>query len=170
MSKKEIPLKPDIIQIREEHIASYHACFDSIAKEKIYLARLEAPPLEEVARYTKMNIAEENIHLVAVIDDYVVGWCGIPRMEKEGFRHCGTLGIGVHKAFRGLGLGKRLMNTALSKAKQIGLERIELEVYRSNKAAVHLYEKAGFEIEGIKKKACKFDGKYDDNLCMALLF
>ncbi len=168
MSQKEFSPNIEIIQIREEYIESYHACFDSIAKERIYLARLEAPPLEEVAEYTKKNIAKGNIHLVALIDDRVVGWCGIPRMKKEGFRHCGVLGMGVHKNFRGKGLGKSLMNTAITKAKEQGLERIELEVYSINAAAVHLYKQAGFEVEGIKKKARKLDGIYSDNLCMAL--
>ena len=50
----------------------------------------------------------------------------------------------------------------------MGLERIELEVFVSNAAAIKLYEKAGFVVEGVKKKGRKLDGEYDDLVEMAL--
>jgi RimJ/RimL family protein N-acetyltransferase len=48
------------------------------------------------------------------------------------------------------------------------LERIELGVFASNIPAIKLYEKAGFVVEGVKKKARKLDGVYDDMIQMAL--
>jgi RimJ/RimL family protein N-acetyltransferase len=48
------------------------------------------------------------------------------------------------------------------------LERIELEVFASNTPAITLYEKKGFVVEGVKKKARKLDGVYDDMIQMAL--
>jgi RimJ/RimL family protein N-acetyltransferase len=41
----------------------------------------------------------------------------------------------------------------------MGLERIELEVFASNTGANRLYEKAGFVVEGVKKKRRKLDGE-----------
>ena len=61
------------------------------------------------------------------------------------------------------------MQAALDAARAQGLERIELDVYASNRGAIHLYEKFDFEVEGVKRKARKIDGKYDDIVCMALL-
>ncbi len=159
-----------IVQISEEYIESFHACFDSVARERVYLGRIKARPLDEVAAFTKKNIAKKNIHLIALVDDRVIGWCRIPPLEKEGFRHVGVLGMGVHKDYRGKGLGKRLLDVALAQAREKGLERVELEVYSTNEAAIHLYRSAGFEVEGIKKKVRKLDGEYFDNLCMALFF
>lgn len=56
----------------------------------------------------------------------------------------------------------------LQKAKGMGLERVELEVFASNAPAIALYEKMGFVTEGVKKRARKLDGLYDDVVQMAL--
>ena len=37
-----------------------------------------------------------------------------------------------------------------------------------NDAAIHIYEKLGFEVEGRRRKAFKRDGEYIDSLTMAL--
>ena len=84
-------------------------------------------------------------------------------------RHIGELGMGVHKDYRRLGLGERLAKAVIEKAVENGLERIELEVFASNTAAINLYKKLGFTIEGVHKHGRKIDGKYDDVISMALL-
>ena len=45
--------------------------------------------------------------------------------------------------------------------------RLELTVICENSVAKHLYEKNGFEIEGIKRKSVLVDGKYLDEFYMA---
>ena len=77
---------------------------------------------------------------------------------------------GVHKDYRGQGIGIALLSQALEEARIRGLERVELDVYASNLTAIHLYEKYKFEVEGRKKRARKLDGVYDDIIDMALLF
>jgi ribosomal protein S18 acetylase RimI-like enzyme len=78
--------------------------------------------------------------------------------------------MGVLKGYRGMGIGRGLLMAALDKARARGLERIELEVFASNQAAIALYKSAGFVIEGIKKRGRKLEGIYDDVVCMALLY
>ena len=160
----------EIVQIRKEHIPGFHACFDSVARERIYLGRLKAPPLEDVRAFVLKKIEKNIPHFIAIADGVVIGWCDIYPLEKETFQHVGVLGMGVHKDHRGLGLGKKLMEKTLAKAKEKGWERIELEVYTTNTAAIRLYESFGFEVEGRKRKVRKLDGEYYDNLMMALLF
>ena len=50
----------------------------------------------------------------------------------------------LHKAYRGKGLGKLLMEDALSKAEQLGFERIVLETASVLKEAIALYKSYGF--------------------------
>jgi ribosomal protein S18 acetylase RimI-like enzyme len=114
------------------------------------------------------NIRNKIPQIVAVEGETVIGWCDIVPNRGEGFTHCGRLGMGVLQGHRGKGIGTRLMEDAILAAKEFGLERVELEVYASNVPAVNLYEKRGFVHEGVKKKARKLDGKYDDVLLMAL--
>jgi ribosomal protein S18 acetylase RimI-like enzyme len=75
--------------------------------------------------------------------------------------------MGVLKEYRRRGIGTKLMDNAIDAAKDFGMEKIELEVYTSNIPAINLYEKRGFILEGIKKKARKLDGEYFDLKIMA---
>ena len=70
---------------------------------------------------------------------------------------------------RGKGLGTQMMKACFDGAARIGLERIELQVYASNKGAIALYRKFGFVTEGTKIRARKLDGHYDDIVIMARL-
>ena len=40
----------DIVPIREDLIGSFHAALDVVCRERVYLAFLEAPPIEHGAR------------------------------------------------------------------------------------------------------------------------
>jgi len=157
-----------ITRISEEHVESFHRCLDSVARERRYLGLVKAPPLESTRDFVLSNIRSKIPQYVAVEGIKVVGWCDIAPNKGEGFTHCGTLGMGVLSDYRGKGIGARLIEDALYAAKEFGFERVELEVYVSNVSAVKLYETRGFKHEGVKRKARKLDGKYDDILMMAL--
>jgi len=107
--------------------------------------------------------------LAVRMNDEVVGWCDIVRNPVEGFRHTGRLGMGLIPTYRGQGLGKRLVVETIHSARQVGIERVELEVFASNERAIALYRTLGFVTEGIKRRARKLDGVYDDNVFMALV-
>ena len=76
--------------------------------------------------------------------------------------------MGVHPAYRRMGIGRRLLDAAVSESWAIGLERIDLQVLVSNEPAVLLYRSAGFQTEGIKRRAWLLDGVHEDILIMAL--
>ena len=157
-----------IVLIRAEHVSSFHSALDAVCRERRYLARLEAPPIEATRAFVLHNIEKGVPQFVALDGEAVVGWCDICPSNKEAFRHCGTLGMGVLAFFRRQGIGRRLLVATLGRAREVGLERVELEVYESNGAAVALYRKLGFQLEGRKVRSCKIDGRYDNDLLMAL--
>lgn len=51
----------------------------------------------------------------------------------------------------------------------LGLHRIELEVFDFNPRARHVYEKAGFEVEGVRRDALWWDGVWHASILMAQL-
>ncbi len=59
------------------------------------------------------------------------------------------------------------MTRVLNHATNFGLEKVELNVYSENKAAISLYKKFGFEQEGFIRKYRKLEGRYFDNIVMA---
>jgi len=63
-----------------------------------------------------------------------------------------------------------LILQALAAARTIGLQRVELSVRENNRNAIALYEKVGFEIEGVQRNAVFVDGTYENIILMAVLF
>lgn len=52
---------------------------------------------------------------------------------------------------------------------RLGLHRIELSVYAFNPRARHVYEKAGFRLEGVARDALRFDDTWVDAHMMSIL-
>ena len=69
------------------------------------------------------------------------------------------------KPHGGNGIGQNLLTATLRHAWQSGLKRVEL--FASNTAAISLYDKIGFQHEGIKRNARCIDGNYEDVCIMA---
>lgn len=82
-------------------------------------------------------------------------------------RHCGWLGIMVHKDYQGQGIGTALLEAALDVADNwLKLVRLELTVYPDNSRAIALYRRYGFEVEGTQRLAAIRKGRYEDVLLM----
>jgi ribosomal protein S18 acetylase RimI-like enzyme len=163
------PADWSILPIAEAHVPSFRAAVDGVAREKLYLALLKAPPLKDSRAYVKQNIRKDHPHVVALAGDKVVGWCDIVPSPRHTKAHGGVLGIGVIKKYRARGIGPALLQAALDKARAVGLTRVELTVREENARAIALYERFGFEREGLKRNAVRVDGKYGNLICMALL-
>jgi RimJ/RimL family protein N-acetyltransferase len=160
----------EIIAISEAHIESFHRALDTVARERRYLAFLEAPPIESTRSFVLGMIARGQPQFVALSDGDVVGWCDVSRHERPIYAHVGTLGMGLLQPFRGQGIGTQLIRTTLAAAQAAGLTRIELSVYENNASAIALYKKIGFAVEGLSRNAARIDGVYENVIQMALLF
>ena len=160
----------EIIPITADHIQEFWSAVDSVAREHKYLAFLEGPPINTTKDFVLQNINGNWPHFIAVSDGKIIGWCDISALDRPVFEHIGSLGIGVLAPYRGQGVGKALMDAALQKARLKGLTRIELTVREKNTSAIALYEKMGFEKEGVHRNGVCIDGKYENHIFMALLF
>jgi RimJ/RimL family protein N-acetyltransferase len=160
----------DIVPIREDLIDSFHAALDVVCRERIYLAFLEAPPIESTREFVCGNIARGHPQLVAVEGDRVVGWCDVTPVQRPAMRHCGVLGMGLLPEWRGRGLGERLIRRTLEAARAFGFSRVELTVRDDNARALALYRRVDFAVEGRKRRAVLVDGVFSDLVVMGLLF
>lgn len=71
---------------------------------------------------------------------------------------------------RGKGIGNWAVKTAICFTfEELGLHRLELDVFSFNKRAKHLYEKSGLKVEGIRRDAILDEGKYADDILMSIL-
>ena len=155
--------------IEESDIPAFHALLDSVAREKKYLAMERAPTIERTREFVLGNIRRGYAQYVAEVDGDLIGWADILPGQRDSTRHMGGLGMGVADGFRGQGIGRALLSRAIEHCWEMGLKRIELEVYVQNTRAIILYERMGFVLEGRLRKARLMDGEYRDVLHMAIL-
>lgn len=81
-------------------------------------------------------------------------------------------GVAIHPSFAGRGHGNKMMQEILNFVKGQNFLRIELSVATLNEKAIRLYEKSGFEKEGVLRKFTylKSEKRYTDEVLMAYLF
>jgi putative acetyltransferase len=95
------------------------------------------------------------------------------RMGPLQFRHVLTdLTIAVHPGWQGKGVGTRLFNAMIERARSLAppIARIELVAREGNADAIRLYERLGFVREGRFTKRVRLpNGELEDDIPMALL-
>jgi ribosomal protein S18 acetylase RimI-like enzyme len=160
----------EIVPIRAEHVESFHRAFDFVARERRYLAFLEAPPLGETREFVLDMIKSGYPQWVVLSAGEVVGWCDVTPKSRPIYARSGVLGVALLPPFRGQGIGKRLILRTLEAARTFGLRRVELTVREHNAGAFELYKQIGFQVEGVQRRAVEVDGVIEDMICMAVLF
>ena len=84
-------------------------------------------------------------------------------------RGVAEIGIGVLSSDRGHGIGRALMEAVESWARSAGIHRLQRSVAAGNEAAISLYRKSGFEIEGVLRRSVMVRGIPADQYMMAKL-
>lgn len=110
--------------------------------------------VEQESRFlAKMSNSSNEIEMIAVIDDKVVGMAGIsPIGIYYKTKHRAEFGVSVFKEYWGQGIGKALTEACIECAKNVGFTQLELEVVRDNVRAISMYEKLGFVEYGSNPK------------------
>lgn len=142
--------------------------------EAVFAGVLQMPYSSAAARRKRLEAeADEalSLHLVASAEDQLIASAGIHHLGwTPRRRHVGGRGMMVTAGWQGKGVGSLLMQSLLDWADNwAGLLRIELTVYTDNAPAIHLYEKFGFECEGVHRAYALRGGRYVDALAMARL-
>jgi RimJ/RimL family protein N-acetyltransferase len=83
---------------------------------------------------------------------------------------CATLGIALGREFLGRGYGSDAMRVIVDYGfRELGLHRIQLGVVPFNPAGIRAYQKAGFTEEGRLRESVLHDGRWYDEILMAIL-
>jgi RimJ/RimL family protein N-acetyltransferase len=149
-------------------IAGSLDCVGAVMRERRWLAFTEPFSLAENAAFVARNLSSGNPHFVVADGESIAGWCDIRREVPPVYAHDAMMGMGLRQAYRGRGLGERLLRATLDAARVVGLERVSLSVYARNTGAIALYRKVGFALEGTRVRGKKLDGEYDDVHMMAI--
>jgi putative acetyltransferase len=158
------------IDIRRVEPADYKAVCAVHAQPNALRGTLQLPfPSEEMWKERLAKFGERDYGLVACVEGEIVGMVWLHAgLHSPRRAHVGYLGMAVHDKWAGKGVGTALMKAMVDLADNwLNLSRLELTVYTDNEAAMALYKKLGFAIEGTHRKYAFRDGEYVEAYTMA---
>lgn len=102
---------------------------------------LADPSIKKMYQYYKDN---GSVYYVAVVDGIIAGGCGIKQLENTDEKICELQRMFLLPQYRGMGIGKRLLELSINEAKAFGYKNCYLESLSNMNEARKFYEKAGF--------------------------
>lgn len=163
----------DLRTIREEDAEQFLALCRQLDEETHFMM-LEpgerATTLDQQRERIRRMLAQSNqTILVAEAEGRLIGY--IAGMGGDYRRNWKTVHIviGILQAYSGQGIGKRFFQALEAWAVEQGMHRLELEVMTHNQRGIALYQRMGFQVEGVKRDDLFVDGGYIDQYMMAKL-
>ncbi|MBD1381466.1 GNAT family N-acetyltransferase [Metabacillus arenae] len=160
-------------RVRMEDTEALLQTMKKVEKQSDYML-LEANERKTTNRQLKQRIKsikeQENSEIfVADIHNKIVGYLFAIGGQLKKNRHCVYIAIGILSEFSRQGIGTNLFMQMEKWAKEQNVHRLELTVVNENQAGIALYQKMGFEVEGIKHHSLKINGVFADEYYMAKL-
>jgi L-phenylalanine/L-methionine N-acetyltransferase len=165
-------LSIDRLTIRRAEADDCDAVYEMFTASTVYSGTLQLPyPSREYWRRRLSENIDSVYYLVGIIEGHIVGMVSVATFpNRPRRRHAGAIGISVHEDWQGKGVGKELMRAIVDLADNwLNLTRLELEVYADNEAAIRLYERFGFEVEGRLRQHALRNGEFVDSIMMGRL-
>lgn len=109
------------------------------------------------------------IYLVGLIDGEIVANLSFAGGQRRRMQHAGEFGMSVRKRHWNKGIGQALLAAFLTWCRNSGaIRKVNLRVWVDNSAAIHLYEKFGFKVEGRRTREFQLAGEFADVFFMGL--
>lgn len=159
----------EIRRARDDDVEAWLALFAAVASEGRWIGT-ELPLDEErkrsdfAASITRPD--SEGALFMADADGAVVGTLNIKLLPYR----VAELGMMVADGWRGKGVGSALLGASIDWAHAVGAHKVALQMWPHNERARALYEKFGFEVEGLLRRHYpRSNGELWDALVMGLL-
>jgi len=127
------------------------------------------PGLEQEQEWIRSFAASGNsLLLVALWKEQIIGNIDLTGSPRKKLQHTAVVGMGMLKEWRNQGLGTALLQAAIDWAiAHPVLEQLWLQVFHDNAAAIALYSRCGFRIQGRQTGFIRTAaGSYADNIIM----
>lgn len=118
------------------------------------------------------ELLAKNIIYIFNADGNDAGMFKLIRQEHRDSHKAYLGGLAIHPSSAGKGYGLQMMNEIIELGKSMGILRMDLSVAVFNDKAIALYEKVGFNKEGVMKKFThlKSEGRFIDEQLMSYLY
>ena len=124
---------------------------------------------DERKRIARLQGRANSVVLLAEAASQPVGLLTAVGGEVNRLRHSATLALGVAKSHWGKGIATAMVREAVAWSTTAAIARLELTVHTTNLAAIAVYLRCGFEVEGLRRRSLFVDGAYVDEYLMSRL-
>lgn len=129
----------ELINLSEENKEEYLNVFNNSFSDIPHGCHFE---MEDIEKY--LNDNSENRYYLVTDKNKLIGFMNIEIENKVG-----SFDIGLCNEFRGVGYGKRLLETAICTLNRFNVDEVTLTVIEKNSIALNMYLKRGFIIDNI---------------------
>lgn len=158
---------------RLEDLDDFLELINSLVDEKaeIYITQKFTREMEAEWLLTVLSRLEKNeqFFLVAEVDQKAIALSDFQVKSGDKEHRLGAIGIIVRNGYRNLGIGTEIMKAMLEQAAFFGLRTVTVNVFATNKRAIHVYRKVGFVESAIFPQKHFREGKLIDEIVMTKL-
>ncbi len=142
----------DVVEIYEQGLKTGIATFQTTAPD-----------------YPEWNSAHlPSCRLIAEHGGKVAGWAALSPVSKRAvYSGVQELSIYIAKEYRGLGIGKLLMNAIIAESEKNGIWMLQSSIFQLNTPSLILHEQCGFREVGFREKIARdYAGKWQNTVIM----
>ncbi len=147
-TKENISLELRPVKISDEPLLK--DLFYSLTEESMYrrfISRRKDMPHERLQDFVVIDYTKQMVILAITKKEEKEEVLGIGEYNIQEETHSAEVAFAVQDKYQGKGIGTELLNYLIYLAKKQGLLGFTAEVLIENQAMLHLFEKAGFDIE-----------------------
>jgi phosphinothricin acetyltransferase len=158
------------IRLATEHDAAAIArIYNQGIVDRIATLETEERTPEERRDWLRLRDARHPV-LVAEVDAEVVGWGSLNAFNpRRAYDHVADLSLYVERPWRGRGVGRRLLEALIARARDLRYHKLVLAAFPWNEAGMRVYRRAGFREVGTYREQGLLDGRWVDTVVMEKL-
>ncbi|MFF2753617.1 GNAT family N-acetyltransferase [Psychrobacillus sp. NPDC058041] len=105
--------------------------------------------------------------LIVYEENTTLGWCKLSTTsDRLAYTGVGEVSIYVHPSAKRKGVGDLLLKNLIVKSEEQGFWTLQAVIFLENKGSVHLHQKNGFRVVGIRERIGKINGIWRDNVLL----
>ncbi|MFB6129973.1 MAG: N-acetyltransferase family protein [Salinigranum sp.] len=145
--------------IRDVTDAGTYVIAESVAEQLLY---------EDAV--TRHNTVRSRVFFVGTVEDEVIGWTHLDLPQVPHAKETAQQTVGVKEAYRGYGIGSKLLQRGLDWAEANGYRKVYNSVPKTNRRAIEFLDDHGWETEAIRRNHYTIDDEYVDEVTMTYRF
>ncbi|WP_247001964.1 GNAT family N-acetyltransferase [Halosolutus gelatinilyticus] len=140
---------------------------DVTAEETYVVAETIAEQLLYEDTVTRHNSVASRVFFVATVDGDVVGWTHLDLPQVERVQEVAQQTVGVTSAYRGRGIGSKLLHRGIEWAEANGYRKVYNSIPVVNERALEFLTIHGWDTEAIRRNHYTIEGEHVDDVMMA---